>query len=77
LSGISSASQITKTMELQLDAGVAYSLEIAPERVQLQTEKTSIRRLLAVPVTFRVLTTDESDAFGLQQKAATADLQVI
>ncbi len=77
ISGISSISQITKTMEKQLIGAVADSLEISVNRVQLELQKTPMRRLLAIPVTFRVLATDGNDAAGLQQRIMKADLQVM
>lgn len=77
ISGITSASQITKTMEKKLVGAVADSLLIPPERVQLITVKDAIRRLLSIPVTFRVLTSDASDASDLQQKLQKADFQVM
>jgi hypothetical protein len=76
LSGFSSASQVTKTVEQQIVAAVADNLGISLGLVTLDSVKDARRRLLAISTTLRVLTTDENAAANLQKKAQEADWQV-
>ncbi len=77
ISGISSFGDITKAMEQQLVGAVADTLDVSRERVQLEPVKSQGRRLLSLPVTFRVLAADDSDISELQQRVTKADFQVI
>ncbi len=76
ISGIASASQISKTIEQQLVAGVALGMDISSNLVKLHAVKGGLRRLLALSSTFRVLAADTSEAIKLQEKAQKADMQV-
>jgi hypothetical protein len=77
ISGFSSVSQISKTVEWQLIAGVASSLEISSNLVKLDAVKDRLRRLLALSFTFCVLASDTTEATKLQDKAQKVDMQVL
>jgi hypothetical protein len=77
IQGMFPASQISETVEQQLVAGVASSLEISRELVKLEALKDNLRRLLALSSTFRVLASDITEATKLLEKVQRADMEVI
>ncbi len=58
-------------------AGIAESIEVPPALVQLLSVRDASRRLLALAVTFRILSTSTEDSQRLQQKIEKADVQVL
>ncbi len=80
LSGISSASQVTKKMEQQLIAALGDALQISSNLVnylvKLESLKDARRRLLALMVSYQVLASSEAQAGLLSKSAMTADMQV-
>jgi hypothetical protein len=77
ISSMASSSQISKTVEQQLVAGVASSLGISSYLVKLDAVKDIGRRLLALFITFRLLAAHAVEATELQDKAQKVDMQVL
>jgi hypothetical protein len=77
LDGISSSAQITAALQMKLIAALADALDILLDLVKLDAIKDARRRLLATSALFRILTADANEAMKLQQKALTADVQVL
>ena len=62
---------------MKLIAALADALDILLDLVKLDAIKDARRRLLATSALFRILTADANEAMKLQQKALTADVQVL
>jgi hypothetical protein len=72
-----SADQVTAEIEKLLVAAVAESIGVQPLSVKLQALRNARRRLPALVVTCQILAVDADEAKRLQQKIATADIQVL
>jgi len=76
LGGTLTEEQVTKQVEQQLVAAVAYSMGVPDARVRLLSFKNARRRLLALTVTFQIFAGNTQDAQSIKQKIEGADLQV-